>query len=174
MIYPTKLAIFYPHQGMASPLSMAFAAVLLALMTIFSIGVRKKCPFLIVGWFWFLGTLVPVIGLIQIGAHAMANRFMYIPSVGLFIILVWGVSTVIRYQKAARVAILICSGLYPTPGTKTAFIRHRHPNRLVTTGCCRGPTIYTFHIRDRFTVKLSKTFIDKRFTKKFAKIMKLA
>src|SRR5208282_1652690 len=77
---------------------------------------RRTWPFLLVGWLWFVGTLVPVIGLVQVGAQAMADRYMYLPSLGLFIFVVWGVSELIqrwRYQAAALsvaggAAVLAC------------------------------------------------------------------
>jgi protein O-mannosyl-transferase len=93
--WPVHLAVLYPHPY---PLhKLTFARV--ALSTLFLIAVtafvwwqRVKRPYLVTGWFWFLGTLVPVIGLIQVGAQGMADRYAYLPCIGLFLMLVWGVS----------------------------------------------------------------------------------
>lgn len=92
MIYPSNLAVLYPYQGSSSWWVIAGACVLLASITFIVIRFIKRCPFLVVGWFWYLGTLVPVIGLVKIGIHSMADRYTYLPFIGLFIILSWGIS----------------------------------------------------------------------------------
>jgi len=60
----------------------------------------RQNPYLLVGWFWFLGTLVPTIGLVQVGSQSMADRYMYIPSIGLFILVVWGVDDFLNWRPA--------------------------------------------------------------------------
>lgn len=89
MIYPVHLAVFYPHPGLWPIWVMTLSVLLLGAVTYFSIRFYKEYPFIAVGWFWYLGTLVPVIGLVQVGAHAMADRYTYIPLIGLFIALAW-------------------------------------------------------------------------------------
>lgn len=90
--WPIGLAPIYPHAGIAPPLvQVAGATILLALITAFVIY-RRDLRYLAVGWFWFLGTLVPMIGIVQVGEQAMADRFAYIPMIGLFVMLVWGVA----------------------------------------------------------------------------------
>jgi len=92
-IWPRKLAVFYPHPGDAlSGWTIVGAALLIAAAILFSIRTFKKYPYIAVGLFWYLGTLVPVIGLVQVGDQAMADRYTYIPLIGLFIIVAWGVS----------------------------------------------------------------------------------
>jgi protein O-mannosyl-transferase len=91
-IWPSNLAIFYPHPGNTLPAWQIIGAALLIAVAIFlSIHTLKKYPYIIVGLFWYLGTLVPVIGLVQVGDQAMADRYTYIPLIGLFIIVSWGV-----------------------------------------------------------------------------------
>ncbi len=91
-IWPNNLAIFYPHPGNTLPAWQIIGAALLIAVAIFlSIHTLKKYPYIIVGLFWYLGTLVPVIGLVQVGDQAMADRYTYIPLIGLFIIVSWGV-----------------------------------------------------------------------------------
>lgn len=92
MLYPTNLAILYPHPGAGLPLWQVLAALaLLALITYAAYRTFRRAPYVMVGWLWFLGTLVPVIGLIQVGDQAVADRYTYIPLVGLFITIAWGI-----------------------------------------------------------------------------------
>jgi tetratricopeptide (TPR) repeat protein len=91
MLWPVPLAIFYPLPKTISPLAVSSAvAVLLAISTAAWLG-RKRGPYGLVGWLWFLGTLVPVIGLVQVGHAAMADRYTYFPSIGVFIALTFAV-----------------------------------------------------------------------------------
>ncbi|MCH7910366.1 MAG: tetratricopeptide repeat protein [Candidatus Hydrogenedentes bacterium] len=109
VFWPSNLAFFYPHpvDGIGA-VQIAVAAIGVAVLTGFSILASRSRPYLFVGWFWFLGTLVPVIGALQVGTHAMADRYMYIPMMGLLICIVWAVTdwtTEIRWrQQAAGVA----------------------------------------------------------------------
>lgn len=93
VFWPSNLAFFYPHptNGLGS-FQIVMAALGLAVLTGYSIFTLRSRPYLFVGWFWFLGTLVPVIGAVQVGAHAMADRYMYIPLAGLLICIVWAVT----------------------------------------------------------------------------------
>lgn len=91
MILPTRLAVLYPHPG--ANVSFAHAAVLaiaMIVITVFVFKNAKQYKYLLVGWLWYLGTLVPVIGIVQAGAQAMADRYTYIPLIGLFIVIAWG------------------------------------------------------------------------------------
>jgi len=90
--WPSKLAIFYPHPGSTSAAwKIVLAAALLMLITWLVLRFKRQ-RYLRVGWFFYLGTLVPVIGLIQIGNQAMADRYAYIPLIGLFLMIVWSIS----------------------------------------------------------------------------------
>ena len=96
-IWPSKLAVFYPHPGNAlSGWTIIGAALLISAAILLSIRSFKKYPYIVVGLFWYLGTLVPVIGLVQVGGQAMADRYTYIPLIGLFIIVAWGVSDLFK------------------------------------------------------------------------------
>jgi tetratricopeptide (TPR) repeat protein len=91
MLLPFNLAVLYPHPG-AVPLWQAAGAGLLLLgLSAVLLRAARRYAYLGVGWLWYLGTLVPVIGIVQIGAHAMADRFAYIPLIGLYIIIAWGI-----------------------------------------------------------------------------------
>ena len=89
-IWPQNLAAYYPHPGIVSWWWVLGASLLLVAVSILAIRTIRPWPWFIVGWLWYLGTLVPVIGLMQVGAQAMADRYTYVPLIGLFIITAWG------------------------------------------------------------------------------------
>ena len=90
-VWPANLAVLYPHPGLV-PLWQVFGAALcLIALTLIVIRTARRFPYLAVGWLWFCGTLVPVIGIVQVGGQAMADRYTYIPSIGLFIMAAWGI-----------------------------------------------------------------------------------
>ena len=92
IFWPTDLAIVYSHpEHWPTALALGAAGVLLV-WTILCLRRWQRQPYLTIGWFWFLGTLVPTIGIVQVGAQSMADRYSYIPSIGFFIALVWGVA----------------------------------------------------------------------------------
>ena len=95
LFYPVDLAIGYAHVSI-SPLQLGLAALLLIAVTVACVWQRKDRPYLIVGWLWFLGTMVPVIGFVQVGSQSMADRYTYVPYFGLFIMLVWGAAEILR------------------------------------------------------------------------------
>jgi|LQYC01.1.fsa_nt_gi Tfp pilus assembly protein PilF len=91
-IWPHDLAFFYPYQKITEEWKVAAACLVLGLISFLSIKTIKRYPFFFVGWWWYIGTLIPVIGLVQIGMQARADRYTYIPLIGLFIIISWGFS----------------------------------------------------------------------------------
>ncbi len=99
--YPAGLAVLYPRAGLDLPLWKVFGAslVLLGITGAAFVG-RRRCPYVFVGWLWFLGMLVPVIGLVQVGTAAMADRFTYLPQIGLGIALAWAVADDVDLQPA--------------------------------------------------------------------------
>jgi tetratricopeptide (TPR) repeat protein len=100
--WPNDLAVNYPFQEAGIPSwQIIGAALLLIAITAFCLSQRKIRPYLIVGWLWFLGTLVPVIGLVQVGGQTMADRYFYIPSIGLFIALVFGLADIAERRRVA-------------------------------------------------------------------------
>jgi len=91
MIWPAILAVFYPNSESLPGWQIIGAGALLGLITFAAIRSFRQRPWFIVGWLWFIGTLVPVIGLVKVGLQAMADRYTYIPLIGVFIIVAWGV-----------------------------------------------------------------------------------
>jgi cytochrome c-type biogenesis protein CcmH/NrfG len=111
MIWPTRLAPMYPHPGE----SLAIWQILISIAVLAGITalvfIRRDKRYLAVGWFWFLGTLVPVIGLVQVGDQAMADRYAYIPLVGIFAMISFGVADLADAKKlglAPRVIAAVC------------------------------------------------------------------
>ena len=90
-VYPSKLALLYIHPGHISLWEAAGAGLLLTAVTLAAVKTSRRYPYFIVGWLWYMGTLVPVIGIVQVGIQAMADRYTYIPLVGLFAAGSWGV-----------------------------------------------------------------------------------
>lgn len=108
MFFPKDLVVFYPHPGDGLSFSkVVMAAVLLVCISIFVFARAKKMRWLLVGWFWFVGTLIPVIGLVQVGAQAMADRYTYIPLIGLFVIVAWSVTELLGSWKYKQVFLSI-------------------------------------------------------------------
>jgi len=100
--WPNDLAVNYPFPKTGIPAwQIIGAALLMIAITAFCFFQRKLRPYLILGWLWFLGTLVPVIGLVQVGAQTMADRYFYIPSIGLFIVLVFGLADIAERRRIA-------------------------------------------------------------------------
>jgi tetratricopeptide (TPR) repeat protein len=89
-LWPADLSVFYPYPSHWPLAWVLLAALFLGAVSVLCWLARRRQPFLLVGWCWFVGTLVPVIGVVQVGAQAMADRYTYLPSLGLFLALVWG------------------------------------------------------------------------------------
>ena len=97
LIWPFNLCVYYPHPINSIPAwQIIFSSLILLIITIVSIRLANRWPFFFVGWSWFIVTLIPVIGLVQVGRQAMADRYAYIPSIGFFILCVWGVTLIVN------------------------------------------------------------------------------
>jgi Flp pilus assembly protein TadD len=131
--WPNDLAVFYPFPSAGIPVWQVIgAALLLTGITAFCVFQRKIRPYLIVGWLWFLGTLIPVIGLVQVGGQSMADRYFYIPSIGLFIAIVFGLADIAKAPKAFGVpswlGAAIAGGVLLVLATLTNAQIHRWSN----------------------------------------------
>ena len=106
MVWPYNLTIFYPHPDTFFIWQTAIASIFLIMVTFLAVKLRKNFPYFIIGWLWYLGVLFPVIGIVQIGSQAMADRYTYVPLIGLFVIVSWGVPDILggwRHKKTAIV-----------------------------------------------------------------------
>ena len=110
IFWPADLAIVYPHPGHWPVILTLGALVALAAWTFLCVHRWRQSPFLAVGWFWFLGTLVPTIGIVQVGAQSMADRYTYIPSIGFFIALVWGATELCESKPERKRIFLLLGG----------------------------------------------------------------
>ena len=112
--WPTRLAVFYPHPAYSlTGLQLTLASLFLVAVSTLVWRFRSR-RYLVIGWFWYLGTLVPVIGLVQVGDQAMADRYAYVPLLGIFLMVVWGIADLAdsrqigtRPRTAASAACLI-------------------------------------------------------------------
>jgi Tfp pilus assembly protein PilF len=100
-MWPAKLAPLYPHPGDSPPIWKVIFAVLFLVATSALVVKFRSRGYLLVGWLWFLGTLVPVIGIVQAGNQAMADRYAYIPLIGIFVMIAWGVADLAEHTKLA-------------------------------------------------------------------------
>ncbi len=111
MIWPVDLAVYYPHPGAPAAWQVLGSALLLMVITAFVIWRAKKSPYLVTGWLWYLGTLVPVIGIVQVGSQAMADRYTYIPLIGLFIMAAWGIPELLKPLRHKAMFLFALSAL---------------------------------------------------------------
>ncbi|HZV04323.1 MAG TPA: tetratricopeptide repeat protein [Gemmataceae bacterium] len=113
MFWPMHLTVFYPHPGPSLSLGVALAAAgLLLVLTALTLWQARQRPYLAVGWLWYLGTLVPVIGVVQVGRQAYADRYTYIPLIGLFLLLAWGTYDLLgRRRRLVRTPAVVAGGL---------------------------------------------------------------
>jgi len=105
MVWPANLAVFYPYPAKSLALPAAIAAVALAAVTVLAMREYGRRPYLAIGWLWYLVTLMPVIGWIQVGSQARADRYTYLPMIGIAIAVVWGVSDALERWPRTRTAV---------------------------------------------------------------------
>jgi tetratricopeptide (TPR) repeat protein len=112
-VFPIGLSVYYPHPENLLPLWLVIVAgIFLAGITLWAWGERTRRPYLLVGWLWYLGMLVPVVGLVQVGLQAMADRYTYLPIIGIFISVVWLASDVLSSWK---LPVLACAAVALAP-----------------------------------------------------------
>jgi len=105
MIWPHNLAVFYPYPESILSWKIASAGLLLGVISVAVCRMVRTKPYLAVGWLWYIGTLVPVIGIVQVGVQKMADRYTYVPLIGLFIIIAWGVSDILDRWRYKRIIL---------------------------------------------------------------------
>ena len=112
MFWPAHLAVFYPLSSHTLPIWQALAAgLVLVVLSLLALRLARRHPYLLVGWLWYLCTLLPVIGLVQVGGQAMADRYTYVPFIGVFIVLVWGMADLAARWHAPRFLLPVGAGV---------------------------------------------------------------
>ena len=111
MVWPADMAIPYPYPGGWPAWQVMGAGVVLIGISAAAVAMAKKRPYCLTGWLWYVGTLVPVIGLVQVGMQAMADRYTYIPLIGIFVVVVWGISELTGKWLYGR-AVAVIAGAF--------------------------------------------------------------
>jgi Tfp pilus assembly protein PilF len=126
VVWPEKLAVFYQHPGQWPGAIVGASLVLVLALTAFAVAQARRRPYLLVGWLWFLGVLVPTSGVVQAGMQAMADRFAYQPLIGLFLAAVWGVAGLSEKWPRRGLVLGLMTGLALSAlGIVTSFqVRH--------------------------------------------------
>jgi tetratricopeptide (TPR) repeat protein len=114
IFWPVDLAIFYPYEASLLHWKIFCAAFILIGITATTVYTSRKAPFLFVGWFWYIGTLIPVIGLVQVGRQAMADRYTYLPSIGIAMMLTWGLLYLVPKIRLRKIIFLPAAGIVIT------------------------------------------------------------
>jgi tetratricopeptide (TPR) repeat protein len=133
MIWPQNLAVLYPHPGQSLPMwQAAGAGLMLFVISIVVIRAGRRYPYLPVGWLWYVGTLVPVIGLVQVGSQAMADRYTYVPLIGLFVMISWGVVDWLGSWRHAKLALTAAAASLLGALMVCTFLQVRHWENSLT------------------------------------------
>jgi protein O-mannosyl-transferase len=111
MFWPQNLSVFYPYPREFGLFQIVGAVLLLSVISCLVIFWARRYRYVLVGWLWYLGTLVPVIGLIQVGEQAMADRYAYIPMIGLFIVIAWGIPDLLEGRWQRKMISVVSSGV---------------------------------------------------------------
>ncbi|UCD90127.1 MAG: tetratricopeptide repeat protein [Desulfobacterales bacterium] len=107
MFFPLHLAFFYPHPIRWPLVTVGGAGLLLVSISFIALWKIKRYPYLAVGWLWYIGTLIPVIGLVQVGKQSMADRYTYVPLIGLFFLIAWGVPEVLAKWRHKKIGLTL-------------------------------------------------------------------
>ena len=127
MLWPVNLAVFYPHPENRLPLWEIISSLfLLICVTTVAITLRQQLPYLITGWLWYLGMLVPVIGLVQVGWQGHADRYTYLPQIGLYIAATWTVADLTRLWRHQRIILSAAALLTITVLAWRAWLETRY------------------------------------------------
>jgi Flp pilus assembly protein TadD len=127
-VWPFRLSALYPFRGGESALSVSLAGLALILLTTLALRRSRTRPWLIVGWLWYLGMLVPVVGFVQQGSHAMADRYTYLSLIGIFVAVTWSLSafaerSAVRRRATTFITVVVLLGLAGTTYRQVGFWR---------------------------------------------------
>ncbi|MGA2787102.1 MAG: tetratricopeptide repeat protein [Verrucomicrobiota bacterium] len=162
MFWPENLAVFYPYPAMVPTWEIAVAGTLLLFGTLLAVVFARRRPYLLVGWLWYLGMSVPVIGLVQVGPQSHADRYTYLPQIGLYLLVVWAIRDVVafcgwRRQVLSAGASIVVVFLMLCAWRQTTYWRNAESLWRHTLACTSGN--YFAH-NNLGTVLLEKDQID--------------
>ena len=109
MLWPHNLAVLYPYRQIIFWWQVVGAGLFLMMISVFIFRMRRSKPYLLVGWLWYIGTLVPVIGIVQVGSQAMVDRYTYVPLIGIFIMAAWGGADLVTKWRFRKIGFSIIS-----------------------------------------------------------------
>lgn len=132
LVWPADLSVFYPHPGNWPAAMVAAAAVLIVLLSLLAVVSYRRRPYFTVGWFWFMGMLVPVSGIIQVGLQSMADRYMYLPSIGLLVAVVWWTADVLREKRRWVVPVAAATAVVLIAWSVATVVQQRHWENTLT------------------------------------------
>lgn len=136
MVWPSALAVYYPHSATfdagVPAWEIAGSIILFCGLSVIALLARHRRPYLAVGWLWYVGTLVPVIGLVQVGAQAYADRYTYVPLIGVFIAIAWGIPPVLSKLPFRRLALIGFAGVSLVALTIAAWVQTSYWRDSVT------------------------------------------
>jgi len=157
-IYPSRLAAFYPHPGIRLPMWQPIVCfVMLAVITIVVIYTARRRRYLIVGWLWYLGTLIPVIGLVQVGVQAMADRYTYLPSIGIYMMAGWGAAELVTKLRLRKIELWVSAGIVLAALIICTRMQVRHwQNNLTLFGHCLEVTERNYNMHSKYGRALRK------------------
>jgi tetratricopeptide (TPR) repeat protein len=147
MFWPAGLAVLYPHPGNHLPgWKIALSGLVLLMITAGALAGWRRRPYLLVGWLWYLGMLVPVIGLMQVGSQARADRYTYLPQIGLYIMVAWGVAELSVSWKCRRLILgsagaAIAAGLMAVACVQTGYWKDSITLWTHTLACTSGNAV---------------------------------
>ncbi len=132
IVWPHDLAVLYPYNYSLPLWQVLGSALVLVLASILALRVARRRPYVTVGWFWFLITLVPVIGLVQVGEQSLADRYTYIPATGLFVLVVWGAAEMLGRQPWSRWTLGLVAALMLSACLVATSVQLRYWQNSVT------------------------------------------
>ncbi|MGA9473707.1 MAG: tetratricopeptide repeat protein [Terriglobales bacterium] len=124
IFWPANLAPLYPHPGGAIDIPGAIISTIGILAITVVVVIFRERRYLFVGWFWFLGTMVPMVGLVQVGVQSMADRYAYIPALGIFVLVCWGIPDLLQSRRASNISVeaRLASSLSPAKTQSAAAL----------------------------------------------------
>ena len=171
--WPNDLGIYYPFAGTPA-WQIIGAAFLLIGITALCFFQRKSRPYLVVGWLWFLGTLVPVIGVVQVGGQTMADRYFYIPSIGLFIVIVFGLADIPKTPRVApSLSAAVATGILLALGILTNAQIHRWSDSFTLFKHTLAVTPPNLMIENNLGSALSRSGLHDEAAAHFEKVLKI-